>query len=812
MFKLIASRFNGRSLRRRVKRRLRIEKYEHRIAFAVLNDFSFGSSDGYALTDLQLGTSDQIDTLVQSDGKIVFIGIGVGATGFREGANRGTVAVGRMNVDGTRDITFGEKGSIHHLLDGLFPNDSLPSLGVTESSVLPQLRIVQQSGERTLISGYKWTQTTGASPSLKAFIIRLTRDGALDTTFGPLGNGSYWSDNVVNEFVDAQDRIYLIRKSSITRLTSNGTIDGNFGAGGTVNLSTELKLSETSQAFVNGSRLSFVVTRSESIGGIETISSGILQLTPRGRVVRSFGENGFLPLGGANPFELHIDAQSNYFRVHDILSSSNSTEGVIEKRLPSGELDVLFDDDGIKQFNFGTSNNVAGFTFGNNEYYLKVHERVGSLGAVRDACYRIDASGEIDPDFKLDAHLARRFAYDNVFVTSSGLIFSSITSSNFDPNFYRVKHDGSFDTAFGTGLNSVVRFDRSNDFLVSSNVGSDGSIYSLAYGAYRGSLDSVITKHSKNGELDKSFGIEGFVFLPIASQAERFSIDEQDRLLIGTSNPNGFRLWRFTDDGMIDQTFGRKGCRAFEGRLLSQPETLANGDVAFLRRITKNGVERDKLVLLRNDSQGVVRIASSKTLKHNDENFRISEGRVLSDGSVIAKGSISQTNSTFVARFASDGKIVSSYGINGSISASNFSELVLMENGQLYATQFLPASLESPSSVEVIRFDANGQQDSSYKVQYASPLAHQLFVLSNEHAVLSYNDEVAVFDADGDLESQLVLPKPEINYVSQYFDMSGIIETSSGTFVVVGTASYEFDIRSLRDLYFVGFSRNLNPT
>ena len=125
------------------------------------NDTAFASGTGRTYVDFGFGDSDVRELLVQADGKIV----GIGESQVFD--NDDSVAVTRLNADGSLDTSFSEDGKFAHDFGN---GDSYGWAGALDED------------GRIVIAGQ---YNNGAND--KAFVLRLTTAGALDTSFGTGG-------------------------------------------------------------------------------------------------------------------------------------------------------------------------------------------------------------------------------------------------------------------------------------------------------------------------------------------------------------------------------------------------------------------------------------------------------------------------------------------------------------------------------------------------------------------------------------------------------------------------------------------------
>ncbi|MEL0127482.1 MAG: InlB B-repeat-containing protein, partial [Actinomycetota bacterium] len=129
------------------------------------NDTAFASGDGRTYVDFGFGDSDVRELLVQADGKIIAIGES------QVFDNDDSVAVTRLNTDGSLDTSFSDDGKFAH---DFGTGDSYGWAGAIDAE------------GRIVIAGQ---YNNGVND--KAFVMRLTSAGELDTTFGTGGVRTY---------------------------------------------------------------------------------------------------------------------------------------------------------------------------------------------------------------------------------------------------------------------------------------------------------------------------------------------------------------------------------------------------------------------------------------------------------------------------------------------------------------------------------------------------------------------------------------------------------------------------------------------
>ncbi len=168
-------------------------------------DNTFGSN-GEAAFDLLNGEDSTTEGLaVQSDGKLVFAG-----WGFTGVDNKMIVA--RVSADGALDTTFGDAGT------------GFTTVSVGEGHDFATCLAIDKNDDSIILGGHTWRTNT---PSLMydAAIVKLTKDGLVDTSFGDNGKVTkdvleYGQNYLYGLDVSADGNIYA---SGYTILTGDAT-------------------------------------------------------------------------------------------------------------------------------------------------------------------------------------------------------------------------------------------------------------------------------------------------------------------------------------------------------------------------------------------------------------------------------------------------------------------------------------------------------------------------------------------------------------------------------------------------------------
>ncbi|MEP6467946.1 MAG: hypothetical protein ABJB05_16665, partial [Parafilimonas sp.] len=175
---------------------------------------------------------------------------------------------------------------------------------------------------------------------------------------------------------------------------------------------------------------------------------------------------------------------------------------------------------------------------------------------------------------------------------------------------------------------------------------------------------------AQTGTLDKRFGDSGFVTNPTGFYCSNITIQPDKKILAGSESINGLAIIRYLPDGNIDYDFGDSG--------------LAIAAVSF--------------------PAGIVAVTH--------------EGKILA----VAGGGVSNGD-VILIKFTADGKVDSSFGING-ISTIDFGKyesvgaMQLQTDGKIVVAGTQIKDLTNPDTkLFVARFNADGSTDNSFGQQ-----------------------------------------------------------------------------------------------
>jgi uncharacterized delta-60 repeat protein len=249
-------------------------------------DTTFGSGGGLVTTDF--GGFDQANGVsLQADGKIVAVGLLGNAVGLA-----------RYNSNGSLDPTFGTGGKV--ITDATATPDGGYDVAVTSNG-----KIVVGGGT-----------SFGASDFL---VIRYNSDGSLDSSFGGSGivtTDFGGSDSAFAIALTADGKVTAAGERreagpgsagdfALARYNSDGSVDSSFGSGGKVTTDFSSGSSDTGEGVVIQSDGSITVA------GITTTASGtafgVVRYTATGALDNAFGSGGKASASFGNPVNNAFD-------------------------------------------------------------------------------------------------------------------------------------------------------------------------------------------------------------------------------------------------------------------------------------------------------------------------------------------------------------------------------------------------------------------------------------------------------------------------------------------------------------------------
>jgi len=353
------------------------------------------------------------------------------------------------------------------------------------------------------------------------------QDGSLDTSFGDNGlvqtdfvGGMDLAQDVVvqsNGKIIAVGAAELNNKFSfaIARYLADGSLDTSFNGNGKIlvesdnsfDLLTAVEVRENGNIIVGGLLDGFFEGANDFI---------VMQYLPDGSLDPNFGNNGSSQLNIGTDFleKIILRSDGTLLVVGNSRVNNDNYDVVVLKLLENGALDTSFANNGISR------TTVDNTTLGRMDAKLQNNKLLVSFVGGR-------SGGGID-----------------------------------ELSLLRFSNNGSLDNSFGTnGLSKITVLD-AVFYNLRFDVDEDLN-YILAFNENAG---LGLSKVLNNGELDTTFGTDGFVFLGsdfLRVRPNGVLIFDDSKIIVGATEEfiesGEFRICKFNSDGTLDANFGNNG-------------------------------------------------------------------------------------------------------------------------------------------------------------------------------------------------------------------------------------------------------------
>lgn len=383
------------------------------ITFLLSTALSAGAAPGHPDTSFNsTGTAQMLpffgtaQALVRQpvDGKLVVVGSRL------NGSNR-ECAVIRYNPDGTLDTAFNTTGSV------------FTAVGFSSEA----MAVALQSDGKIVTAGYS---NNGSNDSIT--IVRYTSAGAADTSFGnsgvitPTVPGSY-NSRALAVAIDSSDRILIAGYADnsgavLVRYTKDGALDSTFGSNGIV----------TRQVYTNSDQATCITIQPDSmiVIGIATANGtvGLARYTDTGVPDTSFGTMGAfqysagaaaglqgLALQPADGAIVAVGYSQNLFGSRDIL---------LLRVTAAGNADFTFGSNGIVTTDINSGNDGAsGVAVQNNGKIVLVGSTSDQTTSTEQyVVARYDSSGLLDTTFGTGGKVTGSISFGSVSRFASVLL------------------------------------------------------------------------------------------------------------------------------------------------------------------------------------------------------------------------------------------------------------------------------------------------------------------------------------------------------------------------------------------------------
>lgn len=553
-------------------------------------DTTFGTGGS---TSTSLGTGGQMSvygnaiTIDDAGGLVV-------AGQFGSSGNARAV-VARFTSAGNLDAGFGQAGAVTTYFEPVSPFATPAAANAVAIDASGNIVIAGQVGP---------SQFAG-----EIGLARFTNAGLPDASFGTDGEVTVPGpgDRAQALAIDPAGNILvaaLMRSSTFAalRFTPNGALDSGFGAAGEADVHFGSAFGSEQATAVALTAAGQIVLAGQVNDTNDVDSIALARLNDNGSVDDSFGPNqngtvvGIFPLSTLNGARaMAIESDGKIVTAGGAWPSSGRVFSV-SRYNEDGTLDASFGSGGTVQTDMTSIDpkyaNYAEAVAIDSQQRIIVAGQVNHSGLGTDiALARYEPDGSLDTTFGNGGIVVTALepGADNeanaVAIDANGniLVAGATSQPNLGTstlNFALVRYtsDGKLDTTFGGGTGWVqTDFSGSSDTAHAMVLQPDGKIV-LAGTAHQNTTgdDFALARYNTDGSLDTTFGNGGKVTTNFSSahtpdgidDAFGLTIDGQGRLIAaGASNAAnfnvypryGFALARYTDNGVLDPTFGSGG-------------------------------------------------------------------------------------------------------------------------------------------------------------------------------------------------------------------------------------------------------------
>jgi uncharacterized delta-60 repeat protein len=625
------------------------------------------------------GDGDEaVQTIVQSDGKLVMVGNAMMPQGR-------VFAAVRYFPDGNFDPSFGDGGL------AIFDFG-----GNLEESVID---VTQQSDGGIVLVGTVYDQVE-SSPTL----MRYTANGAVDTTFGD--NGAVIIDLGVNEnltsvVVQPDGDIVVAGNGGsnydemiAARFDSNGALDTSFGTAGLVTIDFDNEGDSSSDLLL------------QSDGKIVLAGQSLLNGQARFALARLNADGSFDgDFGVAGRATATVpNGQTVGFAIAQQADGSLVIAGMVQTLMPTMELDVglaRFDSDGVHDMSYGNDGIASQGLLGPTVHIertlmatqsdgkvLVAGAVMGITGSFRWGVVRYNVDGSLDQTFADGGTLNTRVV--PIMTQIGGLAIQPdgkflLAGSSFDDlagfnlAVARFNADGSLDTTFGDDGAFQVDLGSGSEDVRALGVQSDGQIVVLGntMNIATNSLDVVLLRLNADGTPDNSFGTGGVAISDLGGMEEPRALQvlSNGKLVVGgrTSGAinNDYFLAQYDTNGVLDFGFGSAGVVfGATGTSLLGIEALALQSDGGVLGLFSAADQKLSIVRYLSDGSldtnfGTAGVAAAAFPFGADVNAIAlqDDGGIIAGGMAFSGGT--NGNDYGVARFHSNGTLDARFGIGG---------------------------------------------------------------------------------------------------------------------------------------------------
>jgi uncharacterized delta-60 repeat protein len=511
-------------------------------------DSSFGAN-GVVTTPILSHGDDAFALALQSDGKLVAVGP------TTRGSGKAEFALARYTRSGALDSTFGSHGIVTTPISN--GNDEAAALAV-------------QADGKLLAVGSSGTEFA---------LVRYTKAGALDRAFDGDGIATTSLGSraaAAGVGVQADGKLVAAGFSdsnfALVRYTKAGAIDAPFTSVPGPVVTRFGALDATAQAVAVQADGKVVAT------GYASGEFALARYNSDGSLDGAFGADGTVetPMDSGNGvlYALVVQPDGKLVAAGSVSNAAVTHRDIaLVRYLPDGTLDTGFGNGGIALTPIGAGSSEA-FALGLQKDGKLVAAGYGKVGTSNDfALVRYEADGTLDPTFGAGGIVMTPVGTGGdearaVVVQPNGSIVAAGRAQNGSITFAlaRFKANGSLDTSFGGDGVVTTPIDGQEDEVYALALQKDGKLIAAGGTESGGNWDAALARYKSNGVLDPTFGGDGIVVTPVGSGYNLASglVVQADGKLVTAGvcyfgSVGDFTLVRYTKTGDLDATFAGGG-------------------------------------------------------------------------------------------------------------------------------------------------------------------------------------------------------------------------------------------------------------
>jgi len=356
-------------------------------------------------------------------------------------------------------------------------------------------------------------------------------------------------------------------------------------------------------------------------------------------------------------------------------------------------------------------------------------------------------------------------------------------------SFFSYSQDGTIDLSFGEEGIAITNFNDEQSFITGVGQLSNNNIVVVGKIRIEAILQTVLVKYFPSGELDLSFGDDGVLLLNYNTSNNKtpIIIQNDDKIIIA-SQPNGtnenyIKIARYMQNGELDPSFGNNGFVETEisdlngfSRLLLQPNGKiilfgANNtnEKIYIARFLPNGLLDDTF------GENGIAIYFSNINLGSWNSFQLKN-----DGKIIILINIDyQGNEVMFLQYLPNGELDASFGDNGILLLDTSGYFIyknaftVKENGSIVVVS------GEQSKTIIMRLLSNGAIDTTYgdngktELLFDALRPEELFV-NTDNKLLIYSQ---TWDNQGESSTFELIRVDENGVLDNSFGENGSITT-----------------------------------